>query len=41
VESGTIGNAWNRLTAEEKDAQITALIKEEAARVVPQVLAQR
>ena len=41
VESGTIGNAWNRLTADEKDAQITALIKEEAARVVPQVLAQR
>ena len=41
VESGTIGNAWNRLTAEEKDAQITALIKEEAARVVPQVLALR
>jgi hypothetical protein len=40
VVSGTIGNAWDRLTAEEKDAQITALIKEEAARVVPMVLAK-
>ena len=41
VVSGTIGNAWDRLTAEEKDAQITTLIREEASRVVPQVLAQR
>lgn len=39
VVSGTIGNAWDRLTPEEKDAQITALIREEASRVVPLVLA--
>ena len=41
VDSGTIGNAWRALTDQEKDAQITRLIQEEAARVVPQVLAQR
>ena len=41
VTSGTIGNAWKALSDEEKDSQITRLLKEEAARVVPQVLAQR
>ena len=41
VVSGTIGNAWRALSDEEKDAQITALLKQEAARIVPQVLAQR
>ena len=41
VTSGTIGNAWKALSDEEKDSQITRLLKDEAARVVPQVLAQR
>lgn len=41
VVSGSIGNAWEALSAQEKDAQITRLIREEAARIVPQVLAQR
>jgi hypothetical protein len=41
VESGTIGNAWKSLSDEAKDAQLTSLIKEEAARVVPLVLAQK
>lgn len=41
VVSGTIGNAWEALSDEEKDTQITRLIKEEAARVVPKVLATR
>ncbi|HUP98731.1 MAG TPA: hypothetical protein VM073_12345 [Usitatibacter sp.] len=41
VTSGTIGNAWRALTDQEKDAQITRLLQEEAARVVPKVLAQR
>lgn len=41
VASGSIGNAWDSLSAQEKDAQITRLIREEAARIVPQVLAHR
>ena len=41
VVSGTIGNAWRALSDEEKDTQITRLIREEAARVVPKVLATR
>lgn len=39
--SGKIGNAWQALTEQEKDNHITKLLQEEAARVVPQVLAQR
>lgn len=41
VANGTIGNAWNALSAQEKDRQLQALIREEAARVVPRVLALR
>ena len=41
VASGSIGNAWDSLSAQEKDAQITRLIREEAARIVPQLLALR
>jgi hypothetical protein len=36
--SGAIGNAWSALSPEEKDRQLNALIREEAARVVPKVL---
>jgi len=38
VTSGTIGNAWKALTDDQKDAEITKLIRSEAARVVPMVL---
>ena len=41
VVSGTIGNAWRALSDQEKDVQLTRLLQEEVARVVPKVLAQR
>ncbi|MEO5692182.1 MAG: hypothetical protein ABIQ72_03585 [Usitatibacter sp.] len=40
VEAGAIGNAWKLLTDEQKDAEITKLIRQEVARVVPMVLAK-
>lgn len=36
--AGQIGNAWKALTDEEKDRQLTALIREETARVVPKLV---
>ena len=36
-----VGNAWNRLDEQEKVARLTAVIREEAARAVPVVVAQR
>lgn len=41
VAVGSIGNAWTALTAQEKDRQLTELIRAETARVVPKVLAQK
>ena len=38
--AGQIGNAWKALTDEEKDQQLTALIREETARVVPKLVKQ-
>ena len=38
VTSGTIGNAWKALSDQERDTQISNLIRDEAARVVPKVL---
>ena len=38
--SGQIGNAWTALTEEEKDKQLTQLIREETARVVPKLVAK-
>jgi hypothetical protein len=40
VENGMIGNAWTALTTEEKDRQLTELIREETARVVPKLVKQ-
>jgi len=40
VPVGQIGNAWKALTEEEKDRQLTALIREETARVVPKLVKQ-
>ena len=38
VPTGQIGNAWKALTEEEKDRQLTALIREETARVLPKLV---
>jgi hypothetical protein len=38
MPTGQIGNAWSALTEEEKDRQLIALIREEAARVVPKLV---
>lgn len=38
MPSGQIGNAWKSLSDEEKDRQLTALIREETARVVPKLV---
>ena len=35
------GNAWNRMTEEQKVEQLTRVIREEAARAVPMVMAKR
>jgi hypothetical protein len=36
-----VGNAWNALTDQQKVERLTQVIREEAARVVPMVVAQR
>lgn len=36
--TGQIGNAWNALTDAEKERQLTTLIREETARVVPKLV---
>jgi hypothetical protein len=36
-----VGNAWHRLNEQEKVARLTEVIREEAARAVPMVVAQR
>jgi hypothetical protein len=36
--TGQIGNAWAALTTEEKDRQLTELIRDEAARVIPRLV---
>jgi hypothetical protein len=36
-----VGNAWHRLTDQEKVARLTSVIREETARAVPMVLARR
>ena len=41
VDAGTIGDAWNALTAQEKDRRLAEVMREEAARVVPMVIAQK
>lgn len=41
VPVGTIGNAWAALTPQDKDKQLQEIIREEAARVVPMVIAAR
>lgn len=41
VDAGTIGDAWNVLTAQEKDRRLQEVLREEAARVVPTVIAGR
>lgn len=41
VDAGTIGDAWNVLTAQEKDRRLQEVLREEAARVVPTVIAAR
>jgi hypothetical protein len=38
TDETNIGNAWTALSEEEKDRQLTALIREEAARVVPKLV---
>ena len=38
---GTIGHAWTALTPQEKDKRLQEVIQEEAARVVPTVIATR
>jgi hypothetical protein len=38
LATGQIGNAWKALTEEEKDKQLTELIREETARVVPKLV---
>jgi len=38
---GTIGHAWTALTPQEKDERLSEVIKEETARVVPTVIANR
>jgi hypothetical protein len=40
MPTGQIGNAWSALSEEEKDRQLTVLIREEAARVVPKLVKQ-
>lgn len=40
MAGGQIGNAWNALSDQEKDRQLTALIREETARVVPKLVKQ-
>jgi hypothetical protein len=40
MPTGQIGNAWSALSDEEKDRQLFALIREEAARVVPKLVKQ-
>lgn len=40
MPTGQIGNAWSALSEEEKDRQLIALIREEAARVVPRLVKQ-
>lgn len=38
--TGQIGNAWNALSDQEKERQLTQLIREETARVVPRLMKQ-
>jgi hypothetical protein len=40
MPTGQIGNAWRALSDEEKDKQLTTLIREETARVVPKLVKQ-
>jgi hypothetical protein len=41
VEVGTIGDAWQALSAQEKDRRLQQVLREETARVVPTVIAAR
>ncbi len=41
VDSGTIGDAWNILTAQEKDRRLQDVLREATARAVPTVIATR
>ena len=41
VDAGTIGDAWNALSAQEKDKRLNEVLREEAARTVPTVIAAR
>jgi len=41
VDTGTIGDAWHILSAQEKDRRLQEVLREETARVVPTVIAAR
>jgi len=41
VDVGTIGDAWNALSAQDKDRRLHQVLREETARVVPMVIAGR
>lgn len=41
VDTGTIGDAWHAISPQEKEKRLQDMIREEAARVVPTVIAGR